>query len=693
MGRTRGFLFFYIALFLIIIFIPFTVAANSDLLNYLPLGANIIQCVARAEFDADPDVEYLILYSLQENYGLMMLDLIDGRYTQLFNFNLGRGEKKTKGKVGFGDTGYSYRILQIDDLDGDGVLEFWTIFQPEGSAFAELTMYKYKNNCHLPVFIARGQYDLQFMNYEGELVIHEVNYLDGKSSNPILEIKSRSWDLRTNQLNEGGKTYQISRRDYVNMARSRRRPRLFGMEDEADYASLCWGRSLNRFAEVPSGERAIVSLLPPNATLLEWDSTPALDEDIDEEYVFTYLLPSEDSPSKVLLLAALADWDFERCQYRLVPLPFTAYGRARDQEGYLYKSLYILHGNGLNHLAFLGNGRELPSLKLSILNNNGLYLEEAATFNANWHLQFLECYEQRVLSYRVVTAELDKGTGRVRTKVWNSFPQGVYEEFGPFSSSTEEYLSSKSYKEKYYHIEEPVWSASGYEYLLFETFHDKINPFANQLPGADFQGPIEDYIFKYLTPYRVHHWHLNDLDKNGQEEALLLIRSDDDLWGWPEYRVGLLKKEDRFSLQEIGPKFPTIGDGNPLSGVYLADLTGNGELEIIFLLREYDAKTKNKKTRMEIFSKQGSAWKKMHDIDFIYDDLRLSKIDGEVWFFGFVNEGQNKGEGSVYSFLWRNGRFNYQQKRMVAQFFSFLDTLSDKKEDFLTERYMIFPPQ
>lgn len=692
MRSTRCFFFISIALLLMIL-TAIPAGANSDLLNHLPLGANIIQCFALPNFDKDTDVEYLVLYSLQDNYALMMLDLIDGRYSQIFNYDLGRGEQKNKGKVKYGDTGYTYNILQIDDLDLDGVLEFWTLFQPEGASFAELTMYKYRNNCYLQMFTARGQYDLQFMDYEGDLVIHEVNYLDGKQTSQVLEITSRSWDLRDNQLKGEKATYLISRRDYLNYARSRRRPQFFerlGMKSKTD---LCWGNSLNKLAEIPSGERAIVPLLPSNASLLDWASDPALDDDVEEEYVFTYLLPTEDSPSKVLLLAAMVDWDFERCAYQLTLLPFKAYGQARDPEGYLYKSFYILQGNGLNHLAFLGNGQELPSLKLALFNNNGLYLEEAAVFNANWHLQFLERYENRVLSYRVITADQEKTTGRIKTKVWDSFPQGVYQEFGPFSGSTEQYLSIGNYKGQYYHIEEPIWSPSGYEYLLLKTFHQKINPFANQLPGADFQGRIEDYIFKYLTPYRIHHWFVGDLDRSGDEEALLLIRTDNDLWGWPQYRIGLLTKEARFQLQEIGPAFPSIGGGEPLSGVYLADINGNGDSEIIFLLREYDVKTKSEKTRVELYGKQGAAWRKLHDIDFLYDDLRLFKLDGEVWLVGFAKEGQNRREGSVYTFLWKNGRFNYQQKRVAPNFNAYLETIAERKEDILSDRYLIFPPQ
>ena len=43
----------------------------------------------------------------------------------------------------------------------------------------------------------------------------------------------------------------------------------------------------------------------------------------------------------------------------------------------------------------------------------------------------------------------------------------------PFVPRGEEILTTRNYKEQYYHIEEPVWSGGGYEYLLFRTFHEK----------------------------------------------------------------------------------------------------------------------------------------------------------------------------------------------------------------------------
>ena len=78
-------------------------------------------------------------------------------------------------------------------------------------------------------------------------------------------------------------------------------------------------------------------------------------------------------------------------------------------------------------------------------------------------------------------------------------------------------LSTRSYKERYYHIEEPVWCDGGYDYSAFRTFHEKINPFANRLPDANFSGSLTDYIFKYLTPFRIHHWVVRDLDKDGMK--------------------------------------------------------------------------------------------------------------------------------------------------------------------------------
>jgi hypothetical protein len=553
-------------------------------------------------------------------------------------------------------------------------------------------MHKYKNNCYQGVFTARGQYDLQLMDYEGQFVVHEVSYLDGNKNSDLLTITSQIWDLRDHQLKGGKEAYQMTRDDYRHFARSRQRPVLFGSAVKAERTSLCWGNSLNKLAEIPVGERAILPLLAGNANLLEWEVDPALDGDVEDEYVFTYLIPCAESPSKILIQAALADWDFERACYRLVPLPFQAYGRARDQEGYLYKSVYILHGKGLNHLAFLGNGAELPSLKFSILNNNGLHYEEAAVFNANWHLQFLECYENRALTYRIITADQNKGTGLLRTKYFGAALKGAYGEFGAFIPQGEDLLTSEKYKENYYHIEEPVWSSSGYEYLMLRTFHEKEDPFANRLPEADFAGTLEDYIFKYLNPFRIHHWLVGDLDYNGKEEALLLLRTDDDLWGWPEYRVGMLKQENELQWQALGPVLANLGEGNPQNGVYLADLVEGREAEIIFLNREYDLKTRSRKLRLELFSKQETGWKRAHDIDFVYDALQLSTINDEVWLFGFIRESQNNQEGAVYSFQWRNGRFNYQNKKNFSNFAVFLATLPSKRTDYLSPEYMVFPP-
>ena len=152
-------------------------------------------------------------------------------------------------------------------------------------------MHKYKNNCYLEVFTARGQYDLQFMDYEGQFVVHEVNYLDGKTNSHLLTITSRMWDLRDHRLKEEKKPTRLTREDYRHFARSRQRPVLFGPEAKKERTVFCWGNSLNKLAEIPSGERAILPLLPGNANLLEWESDPALDDDIDEEYVFTYLVP------------------------------------------------------------------------------------------------------------------------------------------------------------------------------------------------------------------------------------------------------------------------------------------------------------------------------------------------------------------------------------------------------------------
>ena len=185
--------------------------------------------------------------------------MLDGRYTQIFTA-IRRGDRKTKGKVKFGDTGYTYNILQIGDLDLDGVLEFWTLFRPEGASHGELTMYKYRNNNYLQMFTARGQYDLQFMDYEGDLVIHEVNYLDGKSASPVLEITSKQWTLRDNRLKEEAKIYQIGRTEYMRVLPVPGGVRSSTRWGEREYTSFILGYCLNKLAEIPAGERAILPL-------------------------------------------------------------------------------------------------------------------------------------------------------------------------------------------------------------------------------------------------------------------------------------------------------------------------------------------------------------------------------------------------------------------------------------------------
>ena len=76
--------------------------------------------------------------------------------------------------------------------------------------------------------------------------------------------------------------------------------------------------------------------------------------------------------------------------------------------------------------------------------------------------------------------------------------------------------------------------------------------FANRLPDANFSGSLTDYIFKYLTPFRIHHWVVRDLDKDGKEEALLLMRTDDDLWGGPNTGLAsYAKRTDGYNCKSL----------------------------------------------------------------------------------------------------------------------------------------------
>lgn len=689
MRRCRRFIFITVLLIVILSYPRPDAGAAWDLTDFFPLGANIIQIIPDSAFDDDDDVEYLCLYSLQGRLGVTLLDRRDQRYLPVFHKTLGVGDPQTGGRMRFANTAYTYRILQYADLDNDGILEFWTIFQPENASEAEMIMYKYKNNSYLQVFSVQGQYDIQFMDYSGELVIHSVFHPEGGQNEELLEIKSAVWNLLTNELAVSPERYQITRKEYLNYARSRRRPQFFSAPDEGKGFSWRWGDSLNKLQEIPLGERAITPLLPADTLLIqEIASDPALDVDIEEEYVITYFVADKLDNRRLRMLAALVDWDFERCRYRLTPLPFEASGLARDPEGYFFRTIYILPGAGVNHLAFLGNGERLSSLKLSILNNTGLFFKESAVFRAGYNLQLFERYSYtgHEISYEVITADLEPD-GRVRTKVWKAVPQGAYAEFGPFNKSKEEVLSCREYKNHYYRVQEPVWSEKGYEWLILTTDYAKVNPFNLHLPETEFPGQLEDYIFKYMTPLRIHQWEIRDLDNDGKAEALLLIRMDEDYLAWPpNYRLGLLFRDEKLRLESIGHYPLQIGEGNPTSGVYSTDLTGNGINEIIILTREYNPETKKPQTYLEIMEKVGMYWKKLKKETW-YDDLRLYKIGEEVWLYGFASD-----EKAVYELKWKDGRFSYQKKEEVKNFLEFVGNLPAERVDFLSDRFRIFPP-
>lgn len=665
------------------------VKAGWELTDYFPLGSKIVQIITDAAFDQDDQVEYLCLYSLQGRLGVMLLDQSSQGYSLVFHKTLGVGNPETEGRVTFADTAYTYRILQVADLDGDGILEFWTLFHPDKSDKVEMTLYKFKNHSYYQVFSFDGQYDLEFIDYQGELVIHGV-FKSSDGEEGLLEIKSAVWDFMRGGLSIGEERYQISRQDYLSYARSRWRPQFFNSDQGDEVITHRWGNALNRLEEIP-GERAIASLLPANTlSIVETISDPALDRDVEEEFIVTYLVPDAHDSRKVLMKAALINWDFERCQYSMTPLPFEAYGLARDPESNFYRTAYIIPGSGLNHLAFLGNGERLSSLKLTILNNTGLFFEKAAEFNGSYHLQFFEDYTRDGLSYRVVTADVEPN-GRIKAKTWVALPEKIYEGLGDFKVVHEKIGSSREYKQVYYRVEEPVWTNNGYEYFLLRTNHRKTEAFASPLPQGDFQGSLDDYIFKYMTPLRIHHWALEDFDRDSVKEALVLIRTDGDIWAWPpQYRLAMLTREDQLKLKGIGHYPLQVGEGNPVSGVYQADITGDGLNEILILTREYNKEVKKNQVFLEIMTRNHVSWVRAHNGDISYDDLRLFQIKGEFWLFGFVNDPGYE-ERVVYKFLWENGRFSFQSKEKVVNFLSFLERLPKDKVPILSEEFRIFP--
>lgn len=668
-------------------------ATVGELGDFLPRGSKIMQVVSDARFDHDGDLEYLVLYSLRNRFGLILLDRGNNqRYSVIFQKNLGDGNPKTEGRASFADTAYTYRILQSADLDGDGILEFWTIFQPADSSPAEMAMYKFRNQHYSQMFSVRAGYDLQFFDYRGQLVIHEVN---GPEQGEVT-LQSKIWNPRTNALEAVATSYRMTQKDYLAFARSRRRPCFFsatgnpgGQNRRIEY---CWGQSLNSLQEIPQGEKAISSLLPENAFLLEIVSDPAFTPYTEKSYVFTYQVPDKTNTRRVLLLAAQATWDFENVRYQLTPLPFQAYGLARDPEGNLYRSLYIIPGNAFNHLALLGNGERLSSSKLVILNNNGLFFEEAAVFDGDFHLQFLERFNFTDYSYHYEVITADRENNKVKVKKWQAVPEGVYDEVGPFSLVKEEsYQTPRDYKSIYYRIEEPVWLRNGYEELIFRSFNrPQVNPLTGGIPEPDFNGRLVEYIFKYMTPLRIHQWVYWE-DGKGSDEALLLLRTDQAFWP-PAYALGFLHRhEDGVSLEAFGPSSLVIGDGNPLSGVYMVDITGDGRCELLVLHREYDFEAGKNWLYLNILEKQGRKWRRIHDRDIKYDDLRMYMLGDEIWLYGYLQGDAKVVKNAVYPFIWKDGRFIYQQKVVVDNFSLYLEKLPGERIDLLDEDFLLFP--
>lgn len=686
MLRYRWFFFFALFLLLIPAFYSTGRAAVGNLSDFLPRGAKIVQVIADTAFNEDAEVEYLVLYSLRDTFGLVLLDhRAQNRYTMVYHKNLGEGALETEGRMQFADTAYTYSILQAADLDGDGLLEFWTLFQPKDSSQAQLDVYKYRNQHYSQALSAWGDYDIQFFDYQGELVVHEAS----RRESGEVAIRSKVWNPRTGEVSVSDTVWLMSPRDYLAFARSRWRPKLFGEETGA--ITYCWGDALNVFNEIPRGERAVNPLLPENAYLLEIVADTAFNMFIEESYVFTYQVPDVNDPRRVLLLAAQADWDFERACYQVTPLPFQAYGLARGPEGNLYRSLYVLPGYGLKHLALLGNGERLSSLKLVILNNNGLFFEEAAVFDSTFHLQLLERFSFADFGYHYEVITADREDGLVRTRRWRSDPEGVYEEILHFDLLSEEtFEHPRDYKRLYYRVEEPVWSLEGYEELLLRSLNRKeIDPFI-QIPEPDYAGRLDDYIFKYMTPFRIHQWVFWEADGCATEEALLLIRADRVFWP-PTYRLGFLYKDEKITFESLGPLSLTIGEGNPLSGVYRADITGDGKDELLILNREYDLQAGKTWTYLEILEKDGFQWRRVSNRVLQYDDLRLYKIDGKIWLFGYLRGEAGIIENAVYPFVWENNRFVYQQKENVTDFYTYLNGLSGEKEDLFGEEQRLFP--
>lgn len=651
-----------------------TVQAGHDLAASLPQGAKILQIITDRNFDTDANDELLVLAAVDKIWQIILLDNEASGYVPVFHMDLGEAELFTPG---YGKEPYA--VLQVGDVNADGITDFWMVYNSKERKKGQLQVFVSAQGTFRNAAEVQADYDLRFVNYQGDLVILQVDRLADQDA---VMLQSHLW--KQDRFEFDPQSYKISVEDYRKLTRNRWRPQLFSGRTGPNPSTYRWGSDLLRYADRPFGRTAITALLPEKAYLLDFISDAALDLDTDTEYLIAYLLPDPANARRVLLKAAVADWDPDQKAYRRMDLDIENYGLARHPEGKFYRPLYLLRGNGLSHVMVLGNAApDKPLIQLAIFNNSGQGFKKAATFQGNLFVQLIQHVAGDGEYLQAVTADLAKD-GRVAVKIAKAIPEGEFGACGVFTEERWQTLSVRDFKREFYSSEETEWVAGGYETPLLATNHVKYSGFTGMLPEAfGFKGSVEEYIFKHLADLRIRSWRAADYDNDSNIEVLALLKVDDQSWP-PVYRLGYFYTNGLLVMANlVGPSIRP-DERQPQTGVYLADIGKDKQREVVIVARDMNPETHREGIHLEIRRLVNGTWISINPWEIWYDDFRLFSTAQGSELVGFILNAHHKPQGTVYEFIWKDGAFRLTKKQAVTSFENYLRNSRAGQVDLLS---------
>lgn len=655
-------------------FPPWAAHAGNDLSASLPQGAKILQIIAEPNLDADTGEELLTLVETGNAWQVYILKNTDNGYAPIFQLDLGEAEPFVPGY-----TNVPYTVMQTGDINGDGVADFWLVYYSKTRSAGVLQVYTSSNGSFRNVADVGAEYDLRFTNYQGDLVIHDVNRIPNSDN---LTLQSSLW--KQDRFVRDEQPYTIIAKDYPVYARNRWRPQLFPGKNGPNPTAFRWCNEMLRLADQPQGRTAISSLLPEKAHLLDFIPDQALDLDTETEYIVAYLVPDPEDARWVLMKVAIADWDPVQRRYGLIPLDVVLYGLARHPEGNFYQPLHLLRGNGVDHLIVLGNAApDKPLLQLKIFSNTGKGFIDSATFQANLFMQLFDRVAADGELFRVAAADLTKD-GRVSVRVAKAAPSGEFGACGIFQNDPDRLMNPRDFKREFYSSEETEWIAGGYETPFLSTNHGRYSAVAGILPDAvGFKGNVEDYVIKHLADLRIRSWDAEDFDGDTAPEVLALMKTEDQAWP-PVYRLGYFFSNGlQIAAVFVGPNIRP-DERAPATGVYLNDIGKDKQKELIIIAREPNPETHREGIHLDIRRLLNGSWISVHPKEIWYDDLRMfSNGQGSAELAGFVLDPNHKPQGTVYEFIWKDGMFRLQKKLPVPGFDVYLRKNRGNQQDLL----------